>query len=284
LEARKQIIKRATKIARLPSDVKAAIKQAGLDDNQDAMLTIARAGSADAQLSKVKQLKDRFEIASPAGGGKSKAKAFDAADDDDAVSAPVRPTNKDSDDDTSDEEADEESHEEIEDESEDNEQAGATSTTARNDTTLTELRTLWKGTGWPEVWAYTPVGTRQEFVEYIQRVRCKAPADVVAFIRRLFSGRRKLISRHMYPYARTVGLSTWALRKALRELGYKRKKQGRGPGEAWAYLNIDRHWKERAIVVPQKVLMDAFDAESAQVGKAVQEQAKTDDHDPYYDL
>ena len=54
-------VDRAIKLAGLPDEVKKAAKDAGLDDNQSALLKVAAEPSAEAQLKAIKEKKDRDE-------------------------------------------------------------------------------------------------------------------------------------------------------------------------------------------------------------------------------
>jgi hypothetical protein len=67
-EARRKIIQRATKIAAISSAAKVEARAAGLDDNQRALLIIAKAGGPKAQIKKAKELSQSLRQATSIDG------------------------------------------------------------------------------------------------------------------------------------------------------------------------------------------------------------------------
>lgn len=70
--ARRKKVERSTKIAALPSEVKKAAAEAGLANNQQALLEIAKEPTAEAQMRKVTELKNRKQTKQK---GKARKKA-----------------------------------------------------------------------------------------------------------------------------------------------------------------------------------------------------------------
>jgi ParB family chromosome partitioning protein len=239
-EARRKIIARATKIAGISAVAKDAAKDVGLDDNQKALLRIAKAGGRKAQIRKAKQLGDQLRHPTTVRKTKSDMKGHDQKRKSDGrVEGPQL-------------------------------QPGSAASLGQradgqpaisSDTTFDELESLWKQAGGPKLWKFTPFAVRSEFTEMLLRARCSAKVDIVKFIKELFRGRREINTRELYCFAKTRGVSKKALREQLKASGYRAKKRGRQPGAPWVRLNNDRNWKEHLKLISHAELAAPLEAE-----------------------
>ncbi|MDT3684229.1 MAG: ParB N-terminal domain-containing protein [Pseudorhodoplanes sp.] len=241
VDTRKKMLARAFKIARLPSDVKSAVKDAGLDDNQSALLAIASAGGAEAQHRKLAQLLKKLaevpEVQSPPlqpaeapttsddEGSESNDTDSDAQkdragkDDDDEVSA---------DDDGQREEAYEKGDE-----------GGSEDDKSVLETDFRQLRKFWKDQGGIKLWARTPMTVRKEFVNWLESRPCRASSDVGRYVRDVFAGRKNIEISVLKAHSISKGLSWKSLRKYFKANGYRRKKHGGDPRALQTYENRD---------------------------------------------
>jgi ParB-like chromosome segregation protein Spo0J len=251
-EARRKMITRATKIARISSEAKDVAKARGLDDNQKALLKIAKAGKRKAQVKKAEELGDRLRKAIKVSGvdadlsssivvGVNRKRETIGA----VESLPPQP-----DSDSKAKGAADASHSNDE-----------NASTISRDTTLDELEAVWKQAGAHKLWKHAPVPVREEFVDTLLRARCAATADVVSFLQDVFRGRKQIYARELYCFATTKGIQKRALREHLRGSPYRRKKRGSGAGAPWAYLNDDRDWKEHLKIISDDDLRAPFAAE-----------------------
>lgn len=243
VEARRKIINRAKKINQITPEAKQAAIAACLDNNQRALLKVAKAGGQRAQLKMVAELAEiSKELNAPrtrAAKGSTTGAKVSAAN---AIkSPPLQPDAAQSaidSIDTSEEEA-------------------GKCRTSQKTTTFDEMNALWK----PEhsaKWSYLPYSDRERFIEKLRRARLKARADVVQFLSDVFRGRLKVKKQDLFSFAATRGFPKGTIRKALRGLGYKSKRQGRGFGAASFVINLDRE--------PLRYLMAFSDAEIAAAG------------------
>jgi hypothetical protein len=100
------------------------------------------------------------------------------------------------------------------------------------------------------LWAYIRRVDREVFVEQIMRSRCKAPTDVHDLIKRVLNGRSRVEKQALYAYARSLGLSVKAVRKATKELGLETRRSGRFDPAAWFFKNPARDYKNQLIQIP----------------------------------
>ena len=165
-EARRKIISRFTKIAEISPEAKEAARKARLDNNQGALLKIAKAGGRKAQLRKVAELAQRSQKLKPGFGSTQARKAPPLQ-----PSAPVAAHS-----------------------------ATAKKTAATSpgrETTLDEMEAFWNREG-RKLWAYLPFRDRERFIEMLRRARCRAQVDVVAFLRDVFRGRHEVAKHDLY--------------------------------------------------------------------------------------
>ena len=170
VEARRKIIQRARKIARIQPEAKQAAISAGLDDNQRALLAIAAANGRKAQLRKV-------------------AKLTNSSDDQQDIGDAAEPDTDGS------EEADEPKK-----------RRQHSSTASHPETSFEQLEELWQK-HFREPWLYAPFGERERFIGMLRRARTKAPTDSVRFVKDVFQGREKVYARDLYALAQSRGLS-----------------------------------------------------------------------------
>jgi ParB family chromosome partitioning protein len=238
-EACRKIMERARKIAHIAPQAKEAARTGGLDDNQKALLRIAKAGGPTEQVKKAKKLaaclQKALEPKKPGDDPKPEAKASDRQrDEPDNVikSGPLQPDSEDTTD-ADEPEADKK----------------ADTPKPVEETTFEALEELWKREG-RELWKYTPFGARELFIETLRRARCYAKADVGSFIRDIFWGRKDIDCEALYSFAKTRGLTKIVVRKALKELLYRRKKRrGSGSRGSMYYRNKDSEWEGQALKI-----------------------------------
>jgi hypothetical protein len=256
VESRRKMIARATKIASISPTAKDIAKACGLEDNQEALLKIAKAGHRKAQVRKAKELGDRLRSGVGADRPFQKGKTNGAFE---------RPPLPDSNPDAGD--PDDENANNI-----------------LQDTTLDELETVWREAGGPKLWRHAPFLVREEFTGMLRRARCAARVDLVSFLQDVFRGRKEIYARELYCFAKTKGIQKKALREQLRGSQYRRKKRGSRAGAPWAYLNKDRNWKEHLRIISDDELRSPFAAECKRDADIVQEFAHDAADDAYYDL
>jgi ParB-like chromosome segregation protein Spo0J len=205
IEARRKIIGRATKISQITPEAKKAAIDADLEDNQDALLEIAKASGHKAQLRKVADLAERAKILSRPLNAKSDGKT---AEND--LSAKPSTEDQSSPDQAS--------------ESEDGvdvaiETEADASPLVHKTTSFDEMSALWKREQ-RDGWAFLPSRERERFIEKLRRARRRAPSDIVNFIKEIFQGRPAIKSRQLFGFAIAHGFGRSTIRKALNALGY----------------------------------------------------------------
>jgi ParB-like chromosome segregation protein Spo0J len=274
-EARRKIIVRATKIAGISAAAKDSAKDVGLDDNQKALLKIAKAGSRKAQVKKAKELGARlWEAIKVTGSGADSSSLVSRGNNQKAgvngavESPPLQPG------------SDSKAKESADTEDSDDENAGK----VPKDTTLDELEARWKQTGGPKLWKHTPFVVRKEFTEMLLRARCAAKVDVAAFVRDVFSGRKEIYIPELNCFAKTKGISKKALNSHLRFSGYRRKKRGSQPGAPWVRLNNDRYWKDHPKTVSDADLEAPLATERKLEAEAEGKFARDSADDDYYNF
>jgi ParB-like chromosome segregation protein Spo0J len=245
-QARRKIIDRAIKINRITPEAKKAAIEARLDNNQRALLKIAKAGGQKAQLRMVADLAEiSKKLNAPLNRAAKRSTTEDEASKEKAVqSPPLQPaatqsaTNAD---DTTGEET-------------------GTCRPSQKTTTFDEMVALWKSECRAS-WAYMPSRDRERFIEMLRRARRRAPADVVEFLKDVFWGREKVSKQDLFGFAATHGFATSTMRKALKQLGYRTKRKGRGWGAKSFIINPDLDWKEQVPVFSSAKLKAAGDAQ-----------------------
>jgi hypothetical protein len=269
-EARRKIIARATKIAGISPAAKDAAKAVGLDDNQKALLKIAKASGRKAQIRKATKLGDqlretsKMRATSRDNDGNDQKRELDGA----GESPPLQPGS--------------DSKAKVSADTEDSDDENARK--VPKDTTLEELEALWRQAGGPKLWKFTPVAVRNDFTDMLLRARCSAKVDVAAFVRDVFCGRTEIYIRELNCFAKTKGISTKVLNFYLRSSGYRRKKRGPGAGAPWVRLNNDRDWKGRAKVITDDELEAPFVAESKLQAETERKVARDPPDYDYYNI
>ena len=284
LAARKKMLERAYKIAGLPSDVKEAIKKAGLDNNGSALLAIASSGrEAEAQHRKlnkiVEKISDLAELESPP---LQPDGDFDAGSDETPGDR-----NAEEDDDSGDDQGEDDGDDH---DGDDDSGEGNGGAEKEVDTDLQKLREFWKEHGGVKLWAHTPSSTRKEFVDWLASRPCRAESDIAPYILDVFAGRQKIEVRVLKAHAESRGLSLKQLRKYLKLHGYQRQKVGSDPGTPWEYRNSDRSFAAKVSSVTKKKLNAPFEAELTALQKAAEKTGQTNldrgkkPGDDYYDV
>ena len=249
VEARRKILDRAVRIARLAPEVKKAAKSADLDNNQRALLKIAKAKGRKAQLRKVEELAGRSQNSNalPKQTGKASASSRNGLQGKSNCAVQSPPAKSGTDDAVGD----------------DKSAAGnkTTTTPIKRETTFDDLEAFWNPDG-RELWAYAPFSERERFIEKLRRAKCKAQVDVVAFLRDVFRGRFEVRKRDLYALAKTKGLAKGAVQKALRDLSYPAKRKGQRSWAVWYFRNKDRNWEKQTRTVSDAELNDASAAHS----------------------
>jgi ParB-like nuclease domain len=246
-EARRKIINRAIKINQITPEAKKAAIEARLDNNQRALLKIAKSGGQKAQLRMVAEL---AEIANKLNAPLSRAAKRSAAggEDSEEAAAPSPPLQPDatpfatSADDPVGEETD-------------------TCQPSQKMTTFDEMLALWKSECRAS-WAYLPSRDRERFIEMLRRARCKSQVDVVEFLNNVLRGREQLSKRDLFGFAATHGFAKNTIQKALKQLGYRTKRKGQGWGSKSFVRNPDRGWQEQLPFFSGSELRAAGEAQS----------------------
>ena len=237
-DARRQAISRAVKIAGIAINAKTIAREAGLDDNQNALLRIAKVTGPMAQAKRAADLAGKLGQLIPGENGKGpdpddfEGKNLDPGAPEQkskrtAVPAVIAPGPKkvsppDGDDD--DQKKRDQKSKRIE------------------PTTVETLLELWKF-NLKKPWQYAPVPVRVEFIKSIRNTKCLAAPDVVEFVYSIFQGRKKIACEDIYCVGLMRGLNRKAIRETLRDLSYPRKRE-RPENGPWYYYNKDRHWKD----------------------------------------
>lgn len=245
-EARKKMLARAFKIARLPSDVKTAIKSAGLDDNQSVLLAIASVGDAEAQHRKLSQLLKKLadvpEVQSPP---LQPAEPPTTSDDDSGEHEDTHPgarKNRAGKDDEDDGEVSADDGGEREEASDNSDEDRSEVHVAVSETDFRQLRKFWKDQGGIELWHHTPMTVRKEFIDWLNRRPCRANSDVDLYFKDVFAGRKKIRVPVLKAHARSKGFSEEQVVKYLSATGYRIKKVGRSGFAPRFYMNRDPHF------------------------------------------
>jgi ParB-like chromosome segregation protein Spo0J len=206
-EARRKIIERAIKIDKITPEAKQAAKTARLANNQAALLKIAEASGAKAQLSVAAELAavlGTLKVKNGAASRKAKdvVKKTKADDVSDRVDGAI------------------------------------------NKTTFDEMVALWNSECGAK-WANLPIPDRKKFVEMILRAKCRAQADAVRLLKDALYGREKILKPDLLALAERQGLVKGRVMKAVKALGYKTKRKGSDPRSPWFVINRGQDWKNQ---------------------------------------
>jgi hypothetical protein len=245
VEARRQIIRRAKKIAQISPEAKKAAIKARLQNNQQALLKIAKAGGQKAQLRMVAEL---AEISKELRAPRNRAAKRSRAEGDTSTAATVRSSLQAG------------ANEIAADADDAPAEATGNHRPAHKTATLEEMVSLWE----PECrarWAYLPSEDRERFIEIIRRARRRARVDVVEFLKDVFRGRQKVSKQDLFGIAAMHGFATNTIRKALKGLGYRTKRKGHGRGAKWFVINPDRRWEKYLPVISDAELKAAVEAQ-----------------------
>lgn len=236
-DARRKALSRATKIAGICATAKEIARALGLDNNQRALLRIADAPGPVAQAERAQALADsiRGVVSPPLKDVEKSAK--------DAKGSGAKQVGSDhnlEDDDDSAENCSEREDAPDETESGENGEETLASAKPKENSTLEELETFWGSDG-KELWQYTPKDVREQFIERRRRALCRASLDMDQFIKNVFWGRSRIGCEDLAIFAKAKGLSSKAVASRVKQLGYKRKRNGWGNGPHF-YYNIDRDY------------------------------------------
>jgi hypothetical protein len=227
-DARRKIVDRAVKIAFLPSEVKAAVKGANLDNNQQALLAICKQPNVKAQLSAISDLAQSVSASNSQLSGNSESTTLNGL-------SKRRKTHR-SDSDT--------------------EETDSERKPSPQETTFDQMKKFWRPKG-AKLWTRAPADVRNRFIEMLKGARCTATPDVAAFLKRAFQGRRRLAKSDLYGLARCSGLNKPSVQKAAKQLGYRSKRVGKHSAAVWYFVNADSDWKERVPAVSESELKAA---------------------------
>lgn len=263
LDARKKMLARAYQIARLPSDVKEAIKKAGLDNNQTALLAVASAGGAESQHRKLDHLSKKLaeipEVQSPPLQPAVTATDVDHENDkrkqSDSSTREKDREAKDSDDDD-DADSEESAGDDQDDEKAGEEREGEDARAPEMpppDTDLKQLRQFWKEHGGTNLWAYTPMTVRKEFIDWLASRPCRANSDVEPYVKDVFAGRQQIGIRVLKAHATSKGFSHKQILSYLKQNGYVRQKAGSSPIAPQVYKNCDPNFRGVSSVTKEQL-------------------------------
>ncbi len=247
-EARRKTIERAIKINRITPEAKQAARKARLASSQTALLKIAKASGAIAQLRVVEELAAVFEAPKVKNGAASrktrdavkKAKTNDVSESGNRIEGPI------------------------------------------NKTSFDEMVALWNS-ACGEKWANLPAPDRKKFVQIILQAKCRAQVDAVRLVKDALYGREKIFKPDLLALAERHGLAKSRLLKAMRGLGYKTKRSGWHPKSPWFVINPDRGWKTQARAISDEEIKAAADVQPGHDDPAAAIGAGKWGQDSYFD-
>lgn len=246
VEARRKVIDRAISISQITPEAKKVATEAGFDNNQKALLKIAKAGGRNAQLKVTAELAEIAKMLDApakraANGSSSEAQAKGAATKRQTLQLDIAEST-----------------------GEDTDSAAkggvGKSEPSPRTTTFDEMIVLWN-LGCRKGWAYLPALDRERFIEMIRRAVLRARVDIVEFILDVFRGRREVRKQHLFGIAAIHGFPRAAVRKTLRGLGYKSKRKGQRAEAKWFFLNPDQNWMRNVPVFSEAELAAAAAAQ-----------------------
>jgi ParB-like chromosome segregation protein Spo0J len=252
VDARKKAVSRMFKIAtKIPPEVQKAAINAGLEDDQRALLAIANAGGVRDQLRHIKRLvEDRAERALEKQARRSKAASENGK---------PRITAK----------------------------LPESEAVARSDTTLADLEQAFCTPHLRTLWAHAPVDVREAFIEMARRKRCRASTSVAKFLTEVFSGRHKVEAVALKGLAQAKGVAWKVVAANLRAGNYRRKKKGQGAAQVHYYHNPDPDWRDKLRILPSKEIervVEQARSERVVLRKGNAHDGYEADDNPYYNL
>jgi hypothetical protein len=237
------------KIARIQPDAKRAAINAGLADNQQALVTIAAASGRKAQLRTVAKL------ANPSDGQQDPGDAAEA--DTGGSEAADKPQSQ---------------------------RKRSRAEPNHPETNFEQLEKPWQKE-LRELWTYAPIEVRERFIKMLRRTRTKAHTDYVQFVRNVFQGRKTVYARELYALAESRGFSKSAVRMVLKGLCYHRKRSGYGSAGRYYFENINHNWKEELPLYSESELRGGQQREvasrSSKTERAEKTQSKEESYDDY---
>ena len=206
VEARRQLIKRSKKIARITPEGKQAAIDAGFIDNEKALLAIGRASGVFAQINKAQALAQvALEFA-------TEAVSENIVVDGDAETTPK-----------SKEPGNEHPHDGGSDPLE---------------VTYADMLSLWNPDG-HRCWTYLPLAERERFITMLRHSRCKAHKEYAGLVADVFIGRGRVYADDLDALAAKRGLSRTAVRAVVKARGHRKKRDRKRV----YYRNRNKNWK-----------------------------------------
>lgn len=257
-EARRKILSRALRIAALSPEAKLKAKEAGFENNERALLRIAKAGNRKAELKKIAELTQ--------GGGMSNVVSRNsAAATNQSGNLQIQQSTKPA--------------------GSKRGQAPKTINVAGSlqETSFDQLEKFWDGGG-RKLWANTPFETRERFINQLHRAKCKAKVDVCDFIKSIFYGRSKVQKKQLFALAATKGLSKKALTRTLKDLAFKSKRVGRGYDATWYFINPNRDAESQLPSISNTELKAALEAEQKSAALETENVENSAEPSDIYDL
>jgi hypothetical protein len=233
-------------ISQICPEAKVAAKKARLHNNQSALLRIAKAGGAKAQLRMVDGLASISAQLSSCTDTAAKPPAGNDDDSVDSVDQNMKALASLNDDGSEADDSMEQSK--------------------RSRTTFMQMEALWTSC-FRTAWAYLTVADRERFIELLRRKKCRAKPDVLEFVRDVFRGRETLRKRELFAMAAWHGLAKGQVRQAVSACKQQRKRYGMG--SEWIIWNPDRQYNTELPVFTK-----------AQIDQAVKAQASSRDTSP----
>ncbi len=260
-EARRKILSRALKIAALSPEAKLKAREAGFDDNEHALLEIAKTNNPKIQLKKVSELEQNIKKPN-LGGGRVATSAVKSSNL--TLQSPMLPNGG-------------KNHQNPA-------QTPVNASKPHQETSLEQLESIWKEHG-QKLWENTPFETRKGFIDQLRRAKCKAKIDVCDFIKDVFYGRSKIQKKQLFALASKRGVSKTALTSTLKDLGFKSTKVGRGHYAPWYFTNPDRNAESQLPSITDKELKAVLEAQQKSEDQKTQELDNSSwTYDSYYDL
>lgn len=254
VEARRKIIQRAKRIARIKPEAKQAAIDAGLDNNQRALLAIAAKSGRKAQLRKVAKLTKRSDDQRATDATDLEAAGPEETDQPESQRKAAKQAKNSSDDQQDVGNAVQSDAEGTEEADEPESQPNCNSAKPIHaETTFDQLEEGWLKE-LRKLWMHAPNEVRERFIAMLRRARSKAHTDYVQFVRNVFQGRGKVYARELYGLAESRGLSKKSVRMVLRALCYPRRRPGYGSSGRYYYQNRNRDWKEELKIVSEAEL------------------------------
>jgi ParB-like chromosome segregation protein Spo0J len=253
VEARRKIIQRAGKIARLQPEAKQAAIDAGLDNDQRALLVIAAESGRKAQLRKIAKLMKPAEDQRATDAAARESAGREEPGEPERRRKPAKLAK------SSNDQPDKGNAGEPSADSEEADEPG--SQLKRNrakpnhpETTFEQLEERWQK-DLRNRWMYAPNALRERFIAMLRRARSKAHTDYLQFVRDVFQGREKVYAKELYALAKRRGLSKKSVRMVLNGLCYPRKRSGYGSSGRYYYRNRNVDWKEELVKISRVELV-----------------------------